>query len=229
MLSTTFMLLLSGALMMLRLGENTSSFPRPLKPAEEEKYVREMLEGSLEARNILIEHNLRLVMHIIKKYYTTSADAEDLVSIGTIGLIKGISTFRPDKGVRLATYASRCIENEILMHFRGQKKSANDVSLSGVLESDGEGDGPSILDTISDDKDLWEDLSRMESIYCVRRAVDEALTEREAKIIRLRYGLSGRPPMPQREVAEIMGISRSYISRIEKKALMKLREHMGES
>ena len=114
MLSTTFMLLLSSALVMLRLGDNASSFPRPLKAAEEEECVRRMLEGDMEARNKLIEHNLRLVMHIIKKYYTTSADAEDLVSIGTIGLIKGVSSFRPDKGVRLATYASRCIENAIL-------------------------------------------------------------------------------------------------------------------
>ena len=114
MLSTSFMLLLSSAMLMLRLGDNMSSFPRPLKPAEEEACIRRMLTGDLEARNTLIEHNLRLVMHIIKKYYTASADAEDLVSIGTIGLIKGVSTFRPDRGVRLATYASRCIENAIL-------------------------------------------------------------------------------------------------------------------
>lgn len=226
MLSTTFMLLLSSALVMLRLGDNSSSFPRPLKPKEEEECVQRMLEGDLDARNTLIEHNLRLVMHIIKKYYTTTADAEDLVSIGTIGLIKGVSTFRPDKGVRLATYASRCIENEILMHFRGQRKSAGDVSLSGALESDGDGDGPSILDTIADDTDLLEDISRQESIQSVRRAVSAALTEREAEVIRLRYGLTGRPPEPQRVVAEKLGISRSYISRIEKKALQKLKTFM---
>ena len=114
MLSATFMLLLSSALVMLRLGDNSASFPRPLRAGEEEEYVRRMLEGDMEARNVLIEHNLRLVMHIIKKYYTTSAAAEDLVSIGTVGLIKGVSTFRPEKGVKLATYASRCIENAIL-------------------------------------------------------------------------------------------------------------------
>ena len=229
MLSTSFMLLLSSALVMLRLGDNTSSFPRPLKPAEEEEYVRRMLDGDAEARNTLIEHNLRLVMHIIKKYYTASADAEDLVSIGTIGLIKGVSTFRPDRGVRLATYASRCIENEILMHFRGQRKSAGDVSLSGVIESDGEGDGPSILDTIADDSDLLEDVSRQESIQRVRRAVASALTEREAEVIRMRYGLDGQTPQPQRAVAERLGISRSYVSRIEKKALQKLKQYMEEN
>ena len=228
MLSTSFMLLLSSALLMLRLGDNSSSFPRPLKPSEEEKYVRQMMEGDLDARNTLIEHNLRLVMHIIKKYYTTSADAEDLVSIGTIGLIKGVSTFRPDRGVRLATYASRCIENEILMYFRGQKKTAGDVSLSGAIDSDGEGDGPSILDTIADDSDLLEDVSRQESILRVRCAVAAALTDREAEVIRLRYGLNGQPPLPQREVAEKLGISRSYISRIEKKALQKLKLYMDE-
>lgn len=224
MLSTSFMILLSSALMMLRVGDNTSSFPRPLKTEEEQACIQRMLEGDLEARNTLIEHNLRLVMHIIKKYYSAASDAEDLVSIGTIGLIKGVSTYRPDKGVRLATYASRCIENEILMHFRGQKKSAGDISLSGSLDADGEGDGPSILDTLADDVDMLEDLAQRESVFRVRGAVDTVLTEREAKIIRLRYGLNGHPPMPQRMVADAIGISRSYVSRIEKKALEKLRK-----
>lgn len=225
MLSASFMLLVSGALMMLRLGENASSFPRPLRAKEEAEYVERMLADDAEARNTLIEHNLRLVMHIIKKYYTASADAEDLVSIGTIGLIKGVSTYRPDRGVRLATYASRCIENEILMYFRGQKKSAGDVSLSGMLDGDDDGDGPSILETIADDgEDMLESLARRESVRMVRRAVDSALTGREAEIIRLRYGLSGAAPMPQREVAERMGISRSYVSRLEKKALERLRQ-----
>ncbi len=228
MLSTTFMLLLSSALVMLRLGDNTSSFPRPLRAAEETEYVRRMLDGDIEARNTLIEHNLRLVMHIIKKYYAASADAEDLVSIGTVGLIKGVSTFRPDKGVRLATYASRCIENEILMHFRGLKKTAGDISLSGTLEGEGEDDGPSLLDTIADDTDLMEEIARQESIQRVRSAIRTALTGREAEIIRLRFGLSGEAPQPQREVAERLGISRSYVSRLEKKALQKLKQYMEE-
>lgn len=228
MLSATFMLLLSSALLMLRLGDNGSSFPRPLKAEEEREYVRRAMEGDLQARNELIEHNLRLVMHIIKKYYTSAADAEDLVSIGTIGLIKGVSTYRPDKGVRLATYASKCIENEILMHFRGQKKSAGDVSLSEALDTDGEGDGPALLDTISTDPDILEELSRREAVQQVRQAVDQVLEGREAQVIRLRYGLDGKPPMPQREVAALIGISRSYVSRIEKRALERLREHLQE-
>lgn len=213
MLSATFALLLSSALVMLRLGDNGSSFPRPLKAEEEQAYISRAIEGDLQARNTLIEHNLRLVMHIIKKYYTTAADAEDLVSIGTIGLIKGVSTYRPDKGVRLATYASKCIENEILMYFRGQKKSAGDVSLSDALDTDGEGEGLALLDTISTDPDILEEVSREESVWQVRRAVDTVLEGREAEVIRLRYGLGGRPPMPQREVADIIGISRSYVSR----------------
>ncbi len=213
MLSATFMLLVSSALLMLRLGDNASSFPRPLKPQEEQAYIQRAAQGDLDARNTLIEHNLRLVMHIIKKYYTSAADAEDLVSIGTIGLIKGVSTYRPDKGVRLATYASKCIENEILMHFRGQKKSAGDVSLSDALDSDGEGEGLALLDTIAGDQDMLEELSRREATKQVRKAVDTVLEGREAEIIRLRYGLSGEPPMPQRAVAERIGISRSYVSR----------------
>lgn len=226
MLSATFMLLVSSALMMLRMGDNASSFPRPLKPQQEQECIRRAMEGDMEARNTLIEHNLRLVMHIIKKYYTTSADAEDLVSIGTIGLIKGVSTYRPDKGVRLATYASKCIENEILMYFRGQKKSAGDVSLSDALDADGSGEGPALLDTLSDGEDMLEELSRREAAGWVRQAVDSVLSGREADIIRLRYGLDGQPPMPQREVAARIGISRSYVSRIEKKALQRLRESL---
>lgn len=228
MLSTTFMLLVSSALLMLRMGENGSSFPRPLKGKEEQEYIQRMLEGDAEARNVLIEHNLRLVMHIIKKYYTKSADAEDLVSIGTIGLIKGVSTYRADRGVRLATYASRCIENEILMYFRGQKKSANDVSLSGTLDGETEGEGLSILDTIADDSDMLEDLARQESISRVRASLDRVLSGREAEVIRLRYGLDVCEPLTQREVAARLNISRSYVSRIEKKALEQLKNSLEQ-
>lgn len=228
MLSTTFMLLVSSALLMLRMGENGSSFPRPLKSNEEQEYIQRMQEGDDEARNMLIEHNLRLVMHIIKKYYTKTADAEDLVSIGTIGLIKGVSTYRADRGVRLATYASRCIENEILMYFRGQKKSANDISLSGTLDGETEGDGISILDTIADDSDMLEELARKESISGIRASVDRVLSGREAEVIRLRYGLDGCEPMTQREVAARLNISRSYVSRIEKKALEQLKTSLEQ-
>lgn len=227
MLSTTFMLLVSGALLMLRLGENTGSFPRPLSSRDEQRYLQEALQGDLEARNILIEHNLRLVVHIVKKYYSAASDAEDLISIGTIGLIKGISTYRLDKGVRLATYASRCIENEILMHFRACRKSAQDVSLSDALDTEGDGGGLSLMDTLAMPDELLEDVSRQEQRVLLHEAVRRHLNEREAEVICLRYGLFGKKPLAQREVAERLGISRSYVSRIEKKALEKLKNNLS--
>lgn len=227
MLSTTFMLLVSGALLMLRLGENTGSFPRPLSSRDEQRYLQEALQGDLEARNILIEHNLRLVVHIVKKYYSAASDAEDLISIGTIGLIKGISTYRLDKGVRLATYASRCIENEILMHFRACRKSAQDVSLSDALDTEGDGGGLSLMDTLAVPDELLEDVSRQEQRVLLHEAVRRHLNEREAEVICLRYGLFGKKPLAQREVAERLGISRSYVSRIEKKALEKLKNNLS--
>ena len=146
MLAAAFSLLLNSAFLILRLGGSSGSFPRPLNASEERKYVDLFLKGDLEARNVLIEHNLRLVAHIIKMYYTQNADQDDLISIGTIGLIKGISTYKPEKGVRLATYASRCIENEILMYFRSRKKMAGDLSLSESIDTDGEGNSLSLFD-----------------------------------------------------------------------------------
>ena len=175
------------------------------------------------ARNKLIEHNLRLVSHIIKKYYTQNRDQDDLISIGTIGLIKGISTFKMDKNVRLATYLSRCIENEILMHFRATKKLQGEVSLSDSLENDPEGSALSLMDVISVDDTMLEDLDAKESCLKVRRCVAACLTEREAEVINLRYGLDGGEPLTQREVAAKYNISRSYVSRIEKKAVETLR------
>ncbi|NCB52490.1 MAG: sigma-70 family RNA polymerase sigma factor [Clostridia bacterium] len=227
MLSSAFMLLMSGAFLMLRLGPSGGSFPQPLTAEEERLYVELWMKGDLEARNVLIEHNLRLVAHIIKKYYTQAEDADDLISIGTIGLIKGINTYKPDKGVRLATYASKCTENEILMYFRSQKKTAGDVSLSESIDVDGDGNSLSLMDIIAEEDDMTEIISRTESCRSLHRYVDETLTEREAKIVKLRYGLSGAPPMTQRETARECGISRSYVSRIEKKALEKLREELG--
>ena len=224
MLSTSFMLLISGAVLMLRLGETTGSFPRPLGTKEEREAVDAWMNGDQEARNKLIEHNLRLVVHIVKKYYSASADTDDLISIGTVGLIKGINSYRPDKGVRLATYASRCIENEILMYFRSCRKSAQDVSLTDELDSDSDGGGGlSLLDTLSVPDDMLEDISRAEQCALLRKAIGEFLSEREQTVITLRYGLDGNAPLAQREVAEKLGISRSYISRIEKKALGKLK------
>lgn len=221
------MLLIGGTLLMLRLSPN-GSFPAPLCAEEEKKYLELWLNGDINARNKLVEHNMRLVSHIIKKYYTQNEDIDDLISIGTIGLIKGINTYRPDKGVRLATYASRCCENEILMHFRSRKKSAGDVSLSDALDTDGDGNSLSFMDVLAQEDELCDMIGRLEMCKKLRELVDEVLDEREAAIIRLRYGLDNKPPLTQRETAMQCGISRSYVSRIEKKALEKLKESLGE-
>lgn len=226
MLSAAFLLLISKAVFTLRLGNGSAgSFPRPLTAAEEREYVDNWVNsGDMQARNKLIEHNLRLVAHIIKKYYSQSSDQDDLISIGTIGLIKGISTYRPDKNVRLATYASKCIENEVLMHFRSMKKSAGDISLSEALDTDGDGNSLSLLDVLAQEDDMLESISRREMSQSVVGYVEKFLDPREKEIIRLRYGLGGGEALPQREVALRCGISRSYVSRIEKKALEKLRK-----
>lgn len=227
MLGTSLMMLLGGALLMLRLSPG-GSFPNPLSAEEESEYLQRWLDGDIEARNVLVEHNLRLVAHIIKKYYTQTNDIEDLISIGTIGLIKGINTYKPDKGVRLATYASRCCENEILMHFRSQKKTIGDVSLSDALDTDGEGNSLSLLDVLAQDEELSDKIGNFEICAQLRKLVEDVLSEREAKIIKIRYGLINEQPKTQRETAQMCGISRSYVSRLEKKALEKLREALGE-
>ena len=215
MICSAFLLLVSNAFIMLRLGSGqTGSFPKPLSQQEERKYVDAWVNhGDLTSRNVLIEHNLRLVAHIIKKYYTQTADQDDLISIGTIGLIKGISTYRPEKNVRLATYASRCIENEVLMYFRSMQKSAGDISLSESIETDGDGNSLSVMDVLTQDDDMFDNLSLLETRDNVRKYIDLCLDDREAEIIRKRYGLSGQAPKPQREVAAECGISRSYVSR----------------
>jgi len=214
-------LMLSTLLCSLQLSPG--SFPKPLTAEEEAFYLDLAAKGDLTARNILIERNLRLVSHIMKKYYTQTSDQEDLISIGTIGLIKGITTFDASKGARLATYAARCVENEILMHFRSQRKSAQDVSLSDYLESGTDGAPLERMDVVSDDCDLLEQVAGKENITRLRQAVEETLTPQEKQVISLRYGLGGGEALKQREVAERTGISRSYISRIEKRALQKLR------
>jgi len=228
MLATAFALLLSSPLLLLRTDKIAGSFPKPLSAAAERDYVARCAAGDLEARNLLIEHNLRLVAHIIKKYYTQSGDQDDLISIGTIGLIKGVSTYKPDKGVRLATYASRCIENEILMHFRAARKSAGDVSLSESIDTDKEGNALSLMDIICVEDDMLEALNARETEVRLTRYVASRLSERERLIVTLRYGLGGRPPRTQREIAGLCGISRSYVSRIEKKAVDKLRRCFEE-
>ena len=227
MLVDAIAMLLGGVFLMLRLSPN-GSFPSPLSAQEEKEYIERWMQGDIEARNKLVEHNLRLVAHIIKKYYTQTNDADDLISIGTIGLIKGINTYRPDKGVRLATYASRCCENEILMYFRSMKKTAGDVSLSDAIDTDGDGNSLSLMDIISQDEELSDRIGNFDICRKLLDCVDTALDERERRIIKLRYGLMNTLPKTQHEVAQICGISRSYVSRIEKRALRKLRLALGE-
>ena len=221
MLESALMLLMNSLLLMLRIAPG-ESFPKPLSREEEQKYLERWMEGDLEARNELVEHNLRLVAHIVKKYYQND-DTDDLISIGSIGLIKGINTYKPDKGVRLATYASRCIENEILMYFRSRKKTAGDISLSEALDADGEGNGLQLMDVVATEEDLADQIGGRELCRSLRDNLDRCLDEREARIIRLRYGLDGGKPLTQLEAAQKCSISRSYVSRLEKRALEKLR------
>ncbi len=201
---------------------NSGSFPKPLSAAEEREALTAMRQGDRAARQRLIEHNLRLVAHIIKKYYAGAQEQEDLVSIGTIGLIKAVDTFDEEKGSRLVTYASRCIENEILMHFRSSKKTAGDVSLSEPIDTDSEGRPLTLMDVLAQEDTIVDDLDSKINSEKLGLYMRQTLEERERQILTLRYGLAG-PILTQRQVAKRLGISRSYISRLETKALGKLR------
>ena len=213
MLSAALLLLSNSLFLSLRLTGNPGSFPRPLPPEEERACLERWAQGDLEARNRLVEHNLRLVAHIIKKYYTQSIDQEDLISIGTIGLIKAVNTFRPDKGIKLATYAARCIENEILMYFRGQKKLQGEVSLNEALDTGPEGDALYLGDVVGEEDTMLEELQSKEDRRLLHQLLARELTPREADVLRRRYGLDGHLPQTQRQVALHYGISRSYVSR----------------
>ena len=228
MLGAAVWLMLSSILYSLRLSNDSGSFPKPLSAKEEQYYLELASQGDIQARNILIERNLRLVAHIMKKYYTQTSDQEDLISIGTIGLIKGISTFDASKGARLATYAARCVENEILMHFRGQRKNAGDISLSEIIETGKDDSALSLMDVVCSEEDLFERLSDQEIYGKLYEKIDACLDPRERRVILLRYGIGNRKPMTQNEVAERLGISRSYVSRIEKKALQKLERELRD-
>lgn len=208
--------------------DGRSVFPKPLSAAEERECFEKMAQGDKAARDKLISHNLRLVAHIIKKYYNTQTDQDDLISIGTVGLIKGVSTFDYKKGTRFATYASRCVENEILMHFRSGKKSQNDIRFSEPIDTDKDGNSLTLMDIIADDENIADTVELRLSSQKLYRCIDSALSGREKEIIILRYGLNGKPPLTQREVANLLDISRSYVSRIEKKALGLLKEKYGE-
>ena len=205
MLSPWIYLMMNGLFFTLRLSGGSGSFPRPLKAAEERAYLERAAQGDLEARNLLVEHNLRLVAHIVKKYYAQTGDQDDLISIGTIGLIKGISTFKSDKNVRLATYASRCIENEILMHLRKTSSQKTELSLDEPLNTDWDGNELLLSDVLGTENDL---------------------EPRERHIISLRFGLDGAREQTQKEVADRLGISQSYISRLEKRIIARLKKEI---
>lgn len=208
--------------------EGAGSFPKPLSAADEREALEKMSKGDKAAREKLIEHNLRLVAHIIKKYYSNYSDQDDLISIGTIGLIKGINTFDYTKGTRLATYAARCVENEILMYFRNQKKSAQDISMSEPIDTDSEGNPLTLSDIIYTDDTIADDIDMNMKIEKLRKLVFSMKNDREREIIIGRYGLLGKPPLTQREIAKDMNISRSYVSRIEKKTLGDLRKKLND-
>lgn len=206
-----------------------NSFPKPLSSSEEKAYLEQMKLGDKTARGKLIEHNLRLVAHIVKKYYSSTSDQDDLVSIGTIGLIKAIDSFNVSKGIRLSSYAARCIENEVLMYFRSTKKNLQDVSMNEPIETDKDGNALILMDLIAMEDTFVDEIDvklKSEKLY---RYINEVLTPREKKIIILRYGLNGQTARPQREVAKILGISRSYVSRIEKKALETLQKRFEKA
>ena len=198
--------------------------PPPLKGQQEKEIIEKAVSGDQKARDLLIEHNLRLVVYVAKRYdNSANCPLEDLISIGTIGLVKAINTFKADKNIKLATYASRCIENEILMHFRNLKKSSQNVSLEDAVDIDKDGNTLKLMDLLSIDDDFADNLDKKLNLQKINKYLTETLTKRELQIINLRYGLNGSKPLTQREVSSIMNISRSYVSRIEKKALEKLK------
>lgn len=207
--------------------KNLNSFPKPLSSAKEKDLLIKMKSGDATARNTLIEHNLRLVSHIIKKYYANYDEQDDLVSIGTIGLIKAIDSFDCDKGVRLATYAARCVENEILMHFRSRKKDAGNISVNEPIDTDSEGNPLTIIDTICCDDTISDDIDLKNKTQALYKFVEEIADDRDKEIIIKRYGLYNQKELTQREIAAEMGISRSYVSRIEKRVLEQLKAKFG--
>ncbi len=201
------------------------SFPQPPSAKEEKEYLKKCKEGNWQARNQLIERNMRLVAYIAKKYQQSGVEMEDLISIGTIGLIKGVDSFREDKKIRLATYCARCVENEILMYLRSVKKTARDVYLFDTIGSDKEGNEINLFDVLEyEEEDIADRLTRKEHIGKLEQDMEQTLTPREKEILCLRYGIQAKEQKTQREIAEIYQISRSYVSRIEKKALKKLRD-----
>lgn len=204
------------------------SFPKPLSAKEEHECLLKWKSGDINARNKLVEHNLRLVAHIAKKYYASCSDTDELVSIGTIGLIKAVNTFDMDKNIRLSSYASRCIENEVLMYFRSGKKSSQDMSLDDAIDSDSDGNKLTLMDIMSVEDDFVDNLDIKLKSEKLQKYINDTLSPREKLVITLRYGLNGDDPLTQREIAKKLNISRSYVSRIEKKALDDLKKRFDK-
>ena len=229
MLFSFFETIISSVTLLLSYISGNSSFPKPLSAKDEQFYIERYKNGDMAARDVLIEHNLRLVAHIAKKYSNSSEDNEDIISIGTIGLIKGITSFDPSKGTRLATYAARCVDNEILMLMRTQKKTQGDVSLSETIGVDKEGNQIMLIDILkSDTSDIFDKINTDIQVRQLYENIKSELDERERKVIILRYGIGGTKAYTQREVAKLLNISRSYVSRIEKKAVGKLGKGIKE-
>ncbi|MBQ9098119.1 MAG: RNA polymerase sporulation sigma factor SigK [Clostridia bacterium] len=224
MLTMLLSILMNGIHLLLGIG-TSQSFPPPLDAKEENAAFEARRQGDMAAREKLILHNLRLVSHIVRKYYGTAKNQEDLISIGSIGLVKAVDSYNPENGTRFATYAAKCIQNEILMHFRSQKKLSNEVSINETIDVDRDGNPLTYIDVIAAEDNIEEEVDSKIKGALVRRLVETVLEERERQIIVLRYGLGGEEPRTQREVAALLGISRSYVSRIEKGALETLREH----
>lgn len=208
--------------------EDTASFPPPLSKSEESELFSKMEKGDERARDKIIEHNLRLVSHIIRKYYSSYEYPEELLSVGSLGLIKAVDSFNPSKGTRFATYGAKCVQNEILMFFRSKKKRGMEVSINDQIDVDKDGNPLTYLDIISNTESMESDLDMKVHIEKLRELVDTVLLPREREIVVLRYGLKGYQPRTQREVARYLGISRSYVSRIEKKALEKMKDAFGD-
>ncbi|MDY2847255.1 MAG: RNA polymerase sporulation sigma factor SigK [Oscillospiraceae bacterium] len=224
MLSALIDSILNGLLFFALHIENGSAFPKPLSAAEEKECFLKMSEGDKEARNKLIEHNMRLVAHVVRKYYGSTAEQDDLISIGTIGLIKAVSSYNYSRNIRFATYASKCIDNEVLMYFRSLRKTALDVYMDDPIDTDKDGNTMTLMDIITVDDCMVDKIDSRIKAGSLYEFVETVLDEREAQIIRFRYGLYGTKPLTQREVAKKLDISRSYVSRIEKRALEKLKE-----
>lgn len=208
--------------------KGSGSFPPPLSAKKESELLSLKEQGDITAKNQLIEHNLRLVAHIVKKYYSANCEQDDLISIGTIGLIKAVNTFKPDKKIRLATYAARCIENEILMYFRNLKKSSQDVYISEPIDTDKNGNALTFIDIIADESNVEDEIDTKLKIEKLRNVFEKTLDKREIEIVNMRYGLNGENELTQREIAKKLNISRSYVSRIETAALEKLKKALNQ-